>query len=93
MMENNENRDLLLRRAAFGQQVEAFWTSDIGGYLIARIESGLEASFDQLKVCDPKDGRIVQALQNEIWKAETLKQWLTDAVVDGLAAVNILNDD
>ena len=87
-----EEHDILIRRAAFGKQVEMFFNSDIGKYLLARSDSDIADAFNAMKVCDPKDGKMVQHYQNQIWRAESIRNWLEDCVVDGLNAINILDD-
>jgi hypothetical protein len=90
--EQVEDKNMLLRRAAFGKQIEEFWTSDIGNYILNRIDSEVVAAFKEIKDCDPKDGKVVQMIQNKIYRVESIKGWLEDAVIDGLQAVKELND-
>lgn len=88
----DEDKDLLIRRAVFGKEVEQFLNSSVGRYMISRAHSEVSEAFELLKKCDPKDGKTVQHLQNQVWKAESINQWLSDAVTDGLAAINIIDD-
>ena len=85
--EQNEDRNSLLDRAAFGKQVEEFWTSHIGNYMMNRINAEVEEAFKEIKACDPKDGKLVQTIQNKIYRAESVKGWLEDAIIDGLQAI------
>jgi hypothetical protein len=91
-MEDTDDKVMLLRRAAFGKQVEEFWSSDIGNYLLNRLDSEVVEAFGEIKVCDPKDGKTVQHIQNKIYRAESIKVWLTDAVCDGLQSFKELED-
>lgn len=90
--DEQESKELLIRRAVFGKQVENFLSSDEGKYLLHRADNDVQTAFEGLKSCDPKDGKMVQTFQNMIYRAESVKQWLTDAVVDGLNATNIIED-
>jgi hypothetical protein len=87
-----EGKELLLRRAAFGKQCEQFMVSDVGRYLLARAEDEAAAGFNEFKRADPRDGKMLEKVQNKILRAEGFKQWLEDAVVDGLAAFNVLQE-
>ena len=91
-MEDTDDKVMLLRRAAFGKQVEEFWTSDIGNYLMNRIDSEVVGAFKEIKNCDPKDGKLVQTIQNKIYRSESIKSWLEDAIVDGLQSFKELED-
>ena len=93
MSEEQNDNVLLMRRAIFGQQVSQFMNSDIGRYMMDRVEAEVKEAFEGLKNCDPKDGKLVQSHQNKVWKAETIKGWLEDAVCDGLAAMNVINEE
>jgi hypothetical protein len=88
-MENDE----LLERAAFGKQVELFWGSRVGSYLRDRAQECYTAAIVQLKTHDPTDAKGMQHLQNEIWKAEEFERWLSEAVLDGMKSLEILESD
>lgn len=92
MNEEIDSKELLLRRAAFGKQIEQFMSSDIGKYLLARAADEVIEAFDELKKCDPRDGKTVEKFQNRIYRAESFRQWLMDAVLDGINAFNIIED-
>ena len=86
-----DDKDLLYKRAAFGLQVEQFLSSDIGKYMLARADGDIASSFGELKSCNPKDGIVVQGLQNKIWRAESVKHWLSDVITDGFHSLEILD--
>ena len=86
----------LLETAVFGKQVENFLEGDIGKYLVKRAEEQAEESIEKLKHVNPWSifaRRKVQELQNKIWVAESIQQWLADAVIDGLQATNLLEEE
>ena len=87
------DNDELIERAAFGKQVELFWGSRVGSYLRDRAQECYTTAIQQLKTHDPTDARGVQRLQNEIWKAEEFERWLSEAVLDGMKSLEILESD
>jgi hypothetical protein len=91
--ENSEEvRDLMVRRAVFGEQVHIFMNTDIGKYMIARAKEQRANAYVEFTDCDVNDTAQVQQIQNKIRVAECIEQWLGDAVGDGLRALNILED-
>ena len=83
----------LLQRAAFGKQVELFYTSRVGSYLRDRAHECYTTAIEQIKSVDPTDTKRVMALQNDIWKAEQFEKWLTEAMIDGFKSLEILESD
>jgi cation transport ATPase len=88
----DDDKELLMRRAVFGEQVGQFLSSEIGAYLLERAKDEAERSVDKLKKCDPSRADLVRSLQVEVWRAESIEQWLREAVADGLRALEILED-
>lgn len=83
----------LLDRAQFGKQVELFWGSRVGEYLRARLHEVYTVAIQELKTVDPTDTKRIRELQNDIFKAESFEQWLSQAVTDGLKSLEILEGD
>ena len=88
-MENDE----LYQRAHFGKEVELFWSSRVGGYLQDRARECYTAAIRELKTVDPHDTKKIMSLQNDIWKAEEFEKWLSEAVLDGLKSLEILEGE
>ena len=84
--------ELLIRRATFGKQIEQFMSSDIGRYLTARADDDIVNAFNELKKCDPRDGKTVEKWQNQVYRAESFSTWLSEGVQDGLNAIEILEE-
>jgi hypothetical protein len=96
MMDESQNqKDELLERASFGKQIENFWGSRIGGYLRIRAQECYTAAIQELKICDPTNSTLVQRLQGDVRVAEQFEQWLSEAVLDGIKSLELLegNDD
>lgn len=77
-----------LERAIFGKQVEEFWDSEIGQYLLARALQEYNTALEELKVCHNIADMFT--LQGKVWRAESFQNWLSAAITDGLKAKNIL---
>lgn len=88
-MDNQE----LLERAGFGKEVELFWGSGIGQYLRNRAQECYSEAIQSLKLVDPTDTRAVMKAQNEVRVAEMFEQWLSQAVLDGLKALELLQGE
>lgn len=82
----------MLHRAAFGKQVDLFMKSDVGQYLLARAADQIYEAQEMFKRADCSKASDVQMLQNKIIVADSIVQWLRDAVGDGIQALNILED-
>jgi geranylgeranyl pyrophosphate synthase len=92
MTHDDEDQVIMIRRAVFGKQVEAFLSSEIGKYLLARaLEQKTEAQSLFLEI-NCEDVEKVRQLQNRITQANDVARWLSDAVADGLQALNIIED-
>ena len=82
----------LFERAAFGKQVDAFMTSDVGKYVMNRAQQSRKDAFTDFAAVDATDVSAVQDIQNRLKVAESIVQWLRDAVMDGVKAFEILED-
>lgn len=88
-MDNQE----LLERAGFGREVELFWGSSIGQYLRTRAQECYTTAIGELKSVDPTNAAAVMKAQNEVRVAEMFEQWLTEAVIDGMKALELLEGE
>lgn len=84
--------EVLIRRAVFGRQVESFYCSDIGKYVIARCKELRYTAQQDFKNCDPTDHKQVMRIQQNVKLADAIENWLGEAIGDGLRALNILED-
>lgn len=80
----------LYARAAFGQQAQQFWSSQLGEYLQGRARECYTAAIRELKICDPTDAKRVSRLQGEVWRAESFEDWLSEAILDGLKSLDLI---
>ena len=84
--------DPAVRSAVFGKQVEDFINGDIGSYLLGRVDDELQSAQAALNKCSPWRRRRITELQNQIWRCESFKDWLADAVISGQQAMKLLEN-
>jgi len=81
-----------LRMAVFGRQVEDFLNSDVGSYLVKCADADIQDGLQKLRTVDPEDPKAVRAAQNKVQVAESIMQWLGDAIQRGHAATELLKE-
>jgi len=86
------NKAMLFDVAILGEQVDAFMRSDVGKYLVDKANRELNAALKGLKTVNPAKMQDVQKFQNEVWRAENLITWLSESVMAGLKAKDILEE-
>lgn len=91
MAEKNES-EILLDVAVFGEQIDQFFKSDIGKFLLRRIEEETQEGLRELRNVDCNDARAVWSAQARVRRAEMIKTWLDEALRAGLKARDILED-
>jgi hypothetical protein len=82
---------LLLAEAMLGKDAEEFLTSDIGRYLLGRCEHEIEEAQDLLSTVAPWRRNRIKQLQNEIWRAKSVRVWLAELVSNGQRAEQLLD--
>jgi len=87
----SEDSQVLMAEAILGEDAEKFLKSDIGEYLTGRIEQDIEDAKAGLVDVDPMDSVAVMKLQNDIKRAESIKQYLSEIVVAGRNAYELLH--
>jgi len=90
---DNDQKQELYQRASFGQEVELFWGSAIGQYLANRVKDQYNEAIAELTSVDPTDSKAVMKAQNKAALAQQFDLWLSQAVTDGLKALDLLESD
>ena len=85
--------DELYARAAFGKQAQLFWDSPLGSYLQDRARECYTAAIRELKDCDPTDTKKIVRLQADIWKTEMFELWLSEAIMDGIKSLDLIEGE
>jgi hypothetical protein len=88
--ESHEQKLQLLRTAAFGRQVEEFWSSDIGKYLHLHASTCYSSAIEELKSVNPSSSAEVMQAQGKAWQAENFILWMEEAIQRGLESLNLL---
>jgi hypothetical protein len=86
-----ENPDV--RRAVFGRKVELFLESDVGQYLEQCAAAEMEEAAEKLKSVNPEDPKAIRDLQFKIRVAESVVNWLADAIRSGQQAREIIEEN
>lgn len=85
--------DLLMAEAILGRDAEEFLASELGRYLTGRADQEIADAQQQLARVSPWRRRRIQQLQNEIWRAQSVKGWLAELVTNGLAAEAAIEEE
>lgn len=83
----------LMAEAILGKDAEDFLKSEVGQYIVGRIEQDIEDAKSKFIEVDPTDAKAVMSLQNDIKRAESLKQYFHEIIVAGRNAFNLLKSE
>lgn len=84
--------DLLLAEAVLGRDAEEFFATDIGRFLVGRCDQEIAEAQELLSKVSPWRRRRIQDLQNQVWRAQSVKGWLAELVTNGKAAEAALEE-
>lgn len=84
--------ELLMAEAMLGRDAEEFFNTDIGRYILGRAEQEKHEAQELLARVSPWRRRRIQQLQNEIYRAESIRTWLAELVNNGRAAEAVLSE-
>jgi uncharacterized protein YbjT (DUF2867 family) len=82
--------DTLLAEAILGRDAEEFLASELGRYLVGRAEQEEREAVEQLARVSSWRRRRIRELQDDIWRARSVRQWLAEMVSAGRAAEPLL---
>ena len=85
-----KEEEQLVEVANFGKEVEDFLKTRVGQYLFQCADLEIGKALENLKTVGTWRKTRIQQLQNEIWRAESVKKWLLEAVASGNQAFAIL---
>jgi len=78
--------------AVLGKQVEIFLESRVGSYLMQKASKEEVEALNRLRTVAATDRVAITHLQNMAWRASSIKDWLSEAVIAGLSATEVLDD-
>jgi hypothetical protein len=87
LIEQEPDGSLLLAEIDIGEDAAQFAKSQLGRYIIGRINGEIEQFTTTLKRTFPLRWRRITQLQNEIYKREALKVYLLEAIQSGRSAL------
>jgi hypothetical protein len=73
-----------------GKQVENFLSGDVGKYLLDRANDEVKAGLAILKKVNYTDAEGVRLAQNRVWRGESVRDWLQQALIAGARAEAVL---
>lgn len=82
--------DALKAEAILGQDAEDFVKSELGRYILGRVEQEREQAVQAFSKTATWRTRRIKELQNDIWRCDTFKGWLVDIVLAGKEAISLL---
>ena len=85
----SDDRTQALRTVSLGIDAETFLASPLGRHIVAKAEDDIRTAVAELCVVDPHEVEKVRMLQNQVWRAESIQQWIAEAIQDGLHAEQI----
>ncbi len=86
----NNTSDDLWNIAILGKQVDEFMSSQIGKYMLSRADSEYMDGVERLKVCTAD--QLIET-QSRVLRAQSIRQWLEEAVVSGLKALELIEEE
>lgn len=87
-----ENK-LLKARIELGEDAEKFVRSKLGEAVIAIAEGQANAAYNELARVAPWRRRRISHLQSQIWRAESIQQWLAEIITEGRHALELLEGE
>lgn len=84
--------EILFDVAVLGEQIDQFFKSDIGKYLLGHAAAQETEGLDELRRVDCNKPEEVWNAQKKVWVAEKFRVWLHDALQAGLKARMIIED-
>lgn len=75
-------------RVILADAAESFLRSPLGRYLEKRAQDNAMDAMQALKSVDPNNAVAVRALQNEVFRAESIALWIAQAIQDGQLALD-----
>lgn len=76
-----------------GDDIDTFFKSDIGQYIVGRAQQEIDDAVIKLKTVTPEDIKQVRKLQNRINVAEGSLLWLQEALISGKQAMETLQEN
>lgn len=76
----------LWAEAEMGRDAEDFLKSDLGRFIVGRCDQDIADAQEKLSNVSPWRRNRIRQLQNEIWRARSVRQWIAELVIQGREA-------
>lgn len=86
-------KDLLWAEAVLGRDAQDFLAGEIGQYVLGRCELEISEAQDELARVSVWRKNRIRHLQNQIWRAQSMRLWLAELVQNGARAETILDNE
>lgn len=84
--------ETLLAEAILGRDAEEFLSTELGRYITGRCEQEIAEAQELLNRVSPWRRRRIQDLQNQIYRAQSLREWVAELVSNGRQAEAALSE-
>jgi hypothetical protein len=81
-----------MAQAILGRDAQDFLASELGRYLLGCCDQEKADALEQLARVSPWRRNRIRQLQNEVWRAESVKSWLAELIVSGNQAESVLEE-
>ena len=85
--------DPLFERARLGAEAEAFFSSNLGKYIVKRAQAQIEEGYKALAEADPFDQKEIVRLQSYVSIARAVPEWLAQLINDGEIAFHQIQEE
>lgn len=85
--------ELLWAEATLGRDAQDFLASEVGRFILGRCEHEISEASDLLSTVSPWRRNRIKQLQNEIWRARSVRGWLIELVQNGQQAEQALDHE
>lgn len=87
------SNELHMAEAVLGRDAAEFLASDIGRFVVGRCDQERDEALSLLATVSPWRRNRIRQLQNQVWRAESMKAWLVGLVTAGRQAEAVLAGD
>lgn len=84
---------LLKRKIELGADAENFIQSQLGAAVLEIAQGQANAAYNELARVSPFRRRRIAQLQTQIWRAESMQEWLAAIVTEGRNALEMLQNE
>lgn len=84
--------ETLLAEAILGRDADDFLSSELGRFIAGRCEQEITEAQALLSEVSPWRRNRIRELQNRVWRARNMRQWLVELVNAGRMAEQQLDD-